>query len=185
MRNILVGGVGYRLLRDYSVGVVVSDRLEEREWPEHVRVQDLSFNPVAVAQQLEEDLAADPDLLVLFVSAAARGRRPATVVSYRWDGSLPGPDRVQAAVAEAVTGVIALDNTLMVAKQFGGLPEDVVVVEIEPKVEGFGEELTAEVAEGVEEVIRRVEAIALNPSLAERLPLTPLGGGALPHVGSH
>ena len=183
MRPVLVGGVGYRLLRDYSAGVLVTDRLEQLRWPDHVRVQDLSFNPVAVAQQLQDDMAHEPDLLVVFVSAAARGRRPGAATSYRWDGGLPSPDRVQAAVAEAVTGVIALDNTLIVARQFDGLPEDVAVVEIEPKVESFGEALSPEVDEGLDEVVRRVRTIALDPSVVRSLPLAPLGGGALPRVG--
>lgn len=179
-RSVLVGGVGYRHLRDHSVGTVVSDRLEGREWPEHVRVQDLSFNPVAVSQQLEEDLTED-DVLVL-ISAVERGRPPGTVVAYRWDGELPDPERVQDAVAEAVTGVIALDNTLMVTKQFGGLSSHVVVVEIEPAEESFGDELSDPVAAGVERIVEVVERIALDPATVERIPVAPLGGGALPRV---
>lgn len=179
-RVVLVGGVGYRHLRDHSVGVVVSDRLEERAWPEHVRVQDLSFNPVAVSQQLQEELSAD-DVLVL-VSAVGRGRAAGTVVAYRWDGELPGPERVQDAVAEAVTGVIALDNTLMVTRQFGGLPSDVVVVEIEPAEESFGDELSDTVADGLDRIVEVVERVALDPSTVGRIPVAPLGGGALPRV---
>lgn len=179
-RSVLVGGVGYRHLQDHSVGVVVSDDLEEREWPEHVRVQDLSFNPVAVSQQLQEDLSAG-DVLVL-VSAVGRGRPPGTVVAYRWDGELPGAERVQDAVAEAVTGVIALDNTLIVTKQFGGLPSDVVVVEIEPAEESFGDELSDAVLAGTDRIVDVVERIALDPAAVERIPVAPLGGGALPRV---
>lgn len=179
-RPVLVGGVGYRHLRDHSVGVVVSDRLEAREWPDHVRVQDLSFNPVAVSQQLQEDLSAD-DVLVL-VSAVGRGRPPGTVVAYRWDGELPDAGRVQDAVAEAVTGVIALDNTLMVTRQFGGLPQNVVVVEIEPAEESFGDELSDAVAAGVGRMVEVVERVALDPATVERIPVAPLGGGAVPRV---
>ena len=181
-RSVLIGGVGYRHLRDHSAGVLASDRLAERPWPEHVRVEDLSFNPVAVAQQLEDDLAEDPSLLLVLLSAVQRGRRPGSVVAYRWDRRLPGAEHVQAAVAEAVTGVINVDNTLVVARQFGGLPEDVVVVEIEPQVESFGDELSPAVARAADEAIAIVERLAGDPELLGRFPVAPLGGGALPHL---
>ena len=38
-------------------------------------------------------------------------------------------------MTEAVTGVIALDNTLVVTRHFGGLPDEVVVIEVEPGVQ--------------------------------------------------
>ena len=42
-------------------------------------------------------------------------------------------------MAEAVTGVISLDNLLIVAGFFDALPADVVVIEVEPEDEGWGE----------------------------------------------
>ena len=42
-------------------------------------------------------------------------------------------------MSEAVTGVISLDNLLIVCGALGGLPDDVRVVEVEPADEGWGE----------------------------------------------
>ena len=150
--RVLVGGVGYRNLRDYSLGPHVADLLAERA-ADGVEVEDLSYGPV----QITHNLKARPqyDRLVL-VGAVGRGRRPGTVVCYRWDGVLPAAEEVQARVAEAVTGVISLDNVLVVCGAFGGLPGDVRVVEIEPADEGWGEGLSQAVESNLPEVIEAV-----------------------------
>ena len=138
--RILIGGVGYSYLRDGSVGPLVVAELAREAWPDGVLVEDLSYGPIAVLQRLQE---ADPpfDRLVL-VAAVRRGRAPGTVTAYRWDHRLPDAAEIQARVAEAVTGVISLDNLLVVVGFFTALPRDVAVLEVEPEDEGWGEGLS-------------------------------------------
>ena len=136
----IVAGVGYRNLRDHSIGVEVADRPRADAWADDVVVEDLSYNPIAVMQRLEDEPPDRRFERAVVVGAVERGDRPpGTVTAYRWDGVLPGDEEIQRAVTEAVTGVIALDNTLVVTRHFGGLPDDVVVVEVEPGVQEFGE----------------------------------------------
>ncbi len=175
-RRVLIGGIGYRDLRDYSVGVVATDHLGLRDWPPGVEVDDLSFNPVAVSQRLEDVSAANPIDCLIVVAAVARARRPGTVTAYRWDGVLPDAEAIQSAVAEAVTGVIALDNTLVVVRQFGGLPEMVIVVEIEPAIEEFGEAFSDDVQASFDGLCDLVAELATQPVAAARLDCLPLGG---------
>ena len=52
---VLIGGVGYRNLRDHSAGVKVTDALAAWAWPAGVIIEDLSYNPIAVVQRLEDD----------------------------------------------------------------------------------------------------------------------------------
>lgn len=180
--RVLVGGVGYRDLGDQSFGPGVSDRLAERDWPPgvDVEVDDLSFNPIALVQRLEAEPAERRFNRVVLVSAIARAGRPAgTVEAYRWDGALPSPGRIQAAVAEAVTGVISLDNTLIVGRQFGGLPDEVLVVEIEPENESFGDRLSGVVQAQAAAVDDLVMRLATDPGAPAHVPLAPLGGGRL------
>ena len=136
----LIGGVGYSYLRDGSVGPLVVAELAREAWPDGVLVEDLSYGPIAVLQRLQE---ADPpfDRLVL-VAAVRRGRAPGTVTTYRWDHRLPDAAEIQARVAEAVTGVISLDNLLVVVGFFNALPRNVSVLEVEPEDEGWGEGLS-------------------------------------------
>lgn len=174
--RVIVAGVGYRNLRDHSVGVAVVDRLEARPWPADVVVEDLSYNPIAVVQWLEDEPADRRFERAVVVAAVERRRAPGTVTAYRWDGVLPGDEEIQRAVTEAVTGVIALDNTLIVTRHFGALPDEVIVVEVEPAVHEFGEAFSDAVAGAFDVVCEQVVALATGPDAARRLPRSPLGG---------
>jgi hydrogenase maturation protease len=149
---VLVGGVGYRFLRDDSVGPYVSDLLADRA-ADGIEVEDVSYHPVGLSQNLQE--RPPYDRLVL-VGAVRRGRAPGTVESYRWDGELPSRDEIQRRVSEAVTGVISLDNLLIVCGAFGGFPSDVRVIEIEPGNEGWGEGFSAAIEARLPAVLEAV-----------------------------
>jgi hydrogenase maturation protease len=176
--RVLVGGVGYRNLRDHSIGVEVVDRLTGRDWPAGVVVEDLSYNPIAVVQRLEDEPPDHRFARAVMVSAVARGdgRPGGTVASYRWDGVLPAAEDVQRAVTEGVTGVIALDNTLVVARHFEALPAEVAIVEVEPVVHEFGDGFSPVVAAVFESVCALVARLATDAATAARLPRAPLGG---------
>jgi hydrogenase maturation protease len=174
----VIGGVGYRDLRDHTIGPMVSDRLAEEEIPAGVEAHDLSYNPVAVGQWLDA-LGPDgrPDRMVL-VGAIERGREPGSHVAYRWDGILPDVERIQSAVSDAVTGVIHLDNTLIVLAQFGPLPDQLIVLEIEPVLEEFGEDLSPVLRQRFDPLKDSALRLATEDIEALRLPTCPLGGPA-------
>jgi len=174
--RVLVAGVGYRNLRDHSIGVAVADRLVDHVWPGDVIVEDLSYNPIAVVQRLEDEPPERRFTRAVVVGAVERSRPAGTVTAYRWDGVLPPDDEIHRAVTEAVTGVIALDNTLVVTRHFGGLPEEVVVVEVEPGIQEFGEELSESVAAVMDPLCDLVITIANDAEAAGRLPRAGLGG---------
>jgi hydrogenase maturation protease len=176
---VIVAGVGYRNLRDHSVGVEVSDRLEAASWPGDVVVEDLSYNPIAVVQRLEDEPPDRRFERAILVAAVERGGRPpGTVAAYRWDGVLPSDAEIQRAVTEAVTGVIALDNTLVVTRHFGALPDEVVVVEIEPAVQEFGDTFSDVVDRQIEGICALVRRLATRAEAVADLPLAALGGPA-------
>lgn len=170
----LVSGVGYHDLRDFSVGPWLARTLGEESWPEDVVVEDHGYNPVAVVHRLQEE---EPSFRLWVVAGSVRrGRRPGSVVAYRWDRRLPGKDEIQARVAEAVTGVVGLDNLLIVTEAFEAAPEAVVVVEVEPEAEELGHEFTPQVRSGAEEARCRIRDVALGRTDPSALPVAPLGG---------
>lgn len=170
----LIGGVGYHYLRDFSVGPWLVERLREERWPEGVAVEELSYDPVKIAHRLAG--AAPPFARLVVVGAARRGRRPGSVATYRWDGVLPDPERIQDRVSEAVTGVIDLDNLLVVLRAFGAAPGEVFVVEIEPDVEAMGEALSPPVRRAAEKAGRIARRLAANGGASPSVPTAPLGG---------
>ena len=146
--RVLVGGVGYRNLRDHSLGPWLADRFAEQAH-NGFEVEDLSYHPIGLSQNLRE---RPPYERVVLVGAVARGRQPGSIEAYRWSGQLPAPEEVQARVAEAVTGVISLENVLVVVGSLGGFPADVRVVEVEPADEGWGEGFSPEVQSRLGEI---------------------------------
>ena len=150
--RVLVGGVGYRNLRDGSLGPYLADRLAHRAG-NGVEVEDISYHPVGLVQNLQE---REPYDRVVLVGAVSRGRDPGTLETYRWDGVLPPVKEIQARVSEAVTGVISLENHLVVCGAFGALPDDVRVVEVEPANQEWGEGFSPEVEARLAEIEQAV-----------------------------
>ncbi|MDQ3767939.1 MAG: hydrogenase maturation protease [Actinomycetota bacterium] len=133
--RVLVGGVGYRFLRDNAVGVILTDQLAAAA-TDRIEVEDLGYHPIGFIFNLQEREAYDR---IVLVAGIARGREPGTVTTYRWDHELPSPKEIQNRVSEAVTGTVSLDNLLIITEAFGAFPDDVRVVEIEPADETWGE----------------------------------------------
>jgi len=158
--NVLISGIGYSNMSDMSFGRVLYGKMAEMSWPPHVHVEDLNFGPVMIYQWLEE-FPVKFDKVIL-VSAANRGREPGTLEMYAWDGRMPDEAGIQACVGEAITGVISLENLLIVCKQFGVLPADVKIIEIEPQNEEYGLEFSAVVAARVTDAIELVKSEAMK-----------------------
>lgn len=176
----LIGGVGYPDLSDHSLSWVVVDALAARELPTGIVVEDVSYNPVAVAQRLDAEPEPDRFGAVVFVSAVERGRTPGTLAAYRWDRRLPPDEEIHRAVTDAVTGIIHLDNTLVVTRHLGALPDRVVVIEIEPLVEAFATPMSPAVADAVPRICDLAVACATDGGVFDGLPLRALGGRPSP-----
>ena len=182
--RVIVSGVGYPDLSDYSVGIVVIEELAAWSPPQNVVVEDLSYNPIAVVQRFQDETPDRRFTRAVFVSAVTRPSRPAgTVKCYRWDGILPGEEEIQRAVTDGVTGIIALSNTLVIAKHFGGLPDEVVVVEVEPQSNEFGAGFSPPVAGVFDHVCGLMKTFATDGDAVAELPLEPLDYAVSPGWG--
>jgi hydrogenase maturation protease len=155
--RILVGGVGYTNLRDRSIGPLLIERLQARNWPADVVVEDASYGLIEVLFKLQ----AEPRgfRLGVFVSAVARGRTEGTVERYVWRAPTPSMDELQERIAEAVTGVVSLENLLQILAHFGALPTRTVVIEVEPEAEELWGPDLSDAARGA---LDRVEALILE-----------------------
>jgi hydrogenase maturation protease len=184
--RVIVAGVGYRNLRDHSAGLHLIDEMASVAWPSHVSVEDLSYNPIAVVQRFEDDPPDRRFSHAIVVAAVARGmaRPPGAVTAYRWDGVLPANDEIHQAVCDAVTGIIHVDNTLIVTRHFRALPDEVAVVEVEPLDDEFGDELSLAVAAGLRRARNLVESLIVNARQFDALPLSGLGGPGVVRISA-
>ena len=149
--------VGYRNLSDFSVGPVLLTELQSLDWERGVDIEDLSYGPIAVVQNLEERPPYDR---MVYLSAVQRGRVPGRVYRRAWNAPLPPEEEIQARIGEAVTGVIDLDNLLVIAQYFRVLAPEVVIIEVEPLNCGSGEALSPAVHAMVPDILKQMRAEA-------------------------
>lgn len=176
MRRVLIGTVGYHNLRDYSIGPKLLPRLRAIDWPPGVDVDEMNWGPIAIVQHFEA--LSKPYDRVVFLSAMAGGRPPGTVTLRRWLGGLPSTQEIQDRVSEAVTGVISLDNLLIVGEYFGIWPQEVLVVDVEPGPQEAGDTLTTQVEAAIPMVLSTIQRAA-SEELASLEPLAELHGETL------
>ncbi len=131
----LIGGFGRPGMRDLDFGRQVVEYFQQLEWPEGVVVEDLSCSAPLVLHRLQE---LRPAKVVLLGAVARDLDPPATIRRYPVDLTPPCPGEVRRSVEESVMGLVDLDHTLAMARHWGGLPVDTVVIEVEPADASFG-----------------------------------------------
>lgn len=164
--RVLIGGVGYRWMRDASFGLVACDALARQGWPDGVEVADLGYGALYVALDLAD--ANPPYERIILIAAVRRDRVPGRLYSARWAPPPADDDDLQERIREAGAGVIDLDHLLRIARHFGGLPEEVVCIEIEPADVSGGEGLSDAAAACLDETLRLVRVEALTAPALRR-----------------
>jgi hydrogenase maturation protease len=150
--RVLIGGVGYRWCGDASFGLVATDELARMPWRDGVRIEDLGYGALHVTMDLAD---ADPPYeRVILIAATARGRERGRLYRFTCEPGERDPGDVQARMYEAAAGVIHVDHLVVIGHQLNALPDDVVVIELEPEPGTTGDTLSA-------------HALALLPELVE------------------
>lgn len=176
MRRVLVGTIGYENLRDFSIGPKLLPELRAIDWPPGVDVEEMNWGPIAIVQNFEA--MTTPYDRVVILTANRRDRPTGTITTYRWCGDLPSDEEIQDRVSEAVTGVISLDNLLIVGEYFEIWPDEVIIIDVEPGPEESGEELTPAVEVVVPAVLEIVRHVAIN-DLTNLSPMEQLRGDGI------
>ena len=149
----LVGGFGRPGMRDLDFGRQVVECLQQLEWPDEVVVEDLSCSAPLVLHRLQELRPAK----VVLVGAVSRDfDPPGTIRRYEVDLTPPDPDELCRSVEESVMGLVDLDHTLAMARHWGGLPADTVVIEVEPAEASFGLGFSEELAHALDPIMDMV-----------------------------
>ncbi len=163
--KVLIAGVGHPNLKDLSFGQVLLPHLKRQDWAKEFDLENLSFGAIAVLQWFE-DFPGKYDRVV-FVSAAEReGREAGTLDVSEWDFAPLDETVVQECVAESVTGIISLDNLMMILQYFKALPKEVVVLDLEPVDSNIGFECSPEITarfDEFSEIVKEKATARLEP----------------------
>ena len=145
-KPILILGIGNILLQDEGVGVRAVERLRQRQLPPDVEIVDGGTGGADLV-----DVIADRRKVIV-IDAMEAAAAPGTVSRFSGDELLPDPD---AAISLHQLGLV---ESLVMARQLGCPPREVIVFGIQPARIRPGLELSPPVAAAVAEVIDAVLA---------------------------
>ena len=134
----MIGTVGFYFgMREYPLGPVLYDRLQQAHWPQGVTLRDMNLPPVVVMQDFKsrnEDL----DRIVL-VAGVFRGlEQPGTISCRHWQGGTRDAEEMQERMFQGLVGGINLDNLLIIGEYFAIWPAELITVEVEISNNLFG-----------------------------------------------
>jgi Ni,Fe-hydrogenase maturation factor len=176
-KKVLIGTVGYQLLGNHSVGPNLLPQLQSVNWPEGVVVDEMNWGPIAVIQYLES-LETAFERVVFLVAIEREHRKIGEISLYQWRGGLPDDKQIQACVGDAATGVISVENLLVIGEHFKVWPKEVYLIDVEPGMEIAGEQFTKNVTAQVPKILELTRQIALN-GIDERMKILELRGDTL------
>jgi hypothetical protein len=140
----IIGIVGYYgFVRGYPLGPELMERLHTLPWPGDVEIREMNWGPVAIVQDFQAQ-AEQPERVVL-VGALDRGLAEGTVSCRRWSGGALDLGGVQRRMFEAVTGIISLDNLLVIGAHFAVWPDETFTVELQWPESGLGDLVLGEI----------------------------------------
>ena len=156
-RRVLIGTVGYHLLRDYSIGPNLLPQLHAMEWPNGVVIDEMNWGPVAIVQQFET--LPEPYDRVIILTATDLGKPPGAITLRLWRGGLPTVEQIQDRVSEAVTGTISAENLMIIGEHFKIWPKETLLCDVQPGPEEAGETFTPEVEAVVPQVLETLQQL--------------------------
>lgn len=164
-KRVLVGTIGYQLLGNHSVGPNLLPEIKQMGWPEGVTVEEMNWGPIAIVQYFEA-LEKSFDRVVFLVAIERPNRMVGEIEVFKWMGGLPSEKQIQACIGDAATGVISVENLLVIGEFFKIWPSKVFLVDVEPGPEKAGEFLTQDVQNKVPEILRILEEVSINEDKA-------------------
>jgi hydrogenase maturation protease len=137
-------------LRDLDFGRNFVSYVEHLEWPEDVVVEEIPSSALLVLHRLQE---LRPDKLVIVV-ATSRAPDPPGLVR-RFELNDPPGEHVDRHVGDVRAQEVDLAHTLALARQWGALPET-VVIEVEPAETTLGLGFSEEVGASLDRIVALV-----------------------------
>lgn len=158
-KRTLIGTVGYQLLRNHSVGPILLPEIIALPLPSNVVVEEMNWGPIAIVQYFQT-LPIHFERVVFLVAIERKGRKIGDIDIFHWKGELPSETQIQACIGDAATGVISVENLLVIGEFFKIWPKEVYLLDVEPGREIAGEHLSKKVMLKVPEILQTLQNLA-------------------------
>lgn len=160
-KRVLIGTIGYHLLRNHSVGPVLLPKILMLNLPQNIVVEEMNWGPIAIVQYFQT-LEIPFDRIVFLVALERPERNIGDINIYQWKGELPSETQIQACIGDAATGVISVENLLVIGEFFKIWPKELYLLDVEPGPEMAGEHLSEELKAKVPEILMKLEQLAVK-----------------------
>ena len=177
MKKVFIGTIGYHNLRNHSIGPALLPQLQKMNWKEGVEVDELNWGPIAIVQKFQS-LPTPYDRVILLAAIERPGRKIGDITVYKWMGNLPAEELIQRCVGDAVTGIISVENLLIIGEYFKIWTGETFVVDVEPGVEEAGEGFTEEMQQAIPDLILTLQQLC-NTGNRELINFKSLYGDTL------
>ena len=167
MTKVGIGLVGYyQFVRGYPIGPTLKERIDVADWSDEVEIKEMNWGPIAIVQEFQAE-KVNYDRFIL-ITAVDRGLPAGTVTCRRWIGGEIDVLDVQDRVFEAVTGIISMDNLLVIGQHFDIWPEEVITIEAQLVNTAMGDLVISEME--IDQQRGEISIIGNNP-LSDKMQL--------------
>lgn len=163
MKKVFIGTVGYHNLRNHSIAPALLPQLQKMQWPHGVEIDELNWGPIAIVQKFQS-LSMPYDRVVLIAAIETPGRKIGDITVYKWMGKLPDEELIQRCIGDAVTGVISVQNLLIIGEYFKIWSGETFVVDVEPGPEEAGEDFTEEMQQAIPGLMITLQQLCITDS---------------------
>jgi len=177
MKKVFIGTVGYHNLRNHSIGPALLPQLQKMTWAPGVDIDELNWGPIAIVQKFQS-LPTHYDRFILLAAIERPGRNMGEITVFQWQGKLPDEELIQRCIGDAVTGVISVENLLIIGEYFKIWTGETLLVDVEPGPEQVGEDFTEEVQHVIPDLILTLQHLS-TANKAELIKFKPLYGDTL------
>lgn len=177
MKRVFIGTVGYHNLCNHSIGSVLLPQLQKINWVPGVDLDELNWGPIAIVQKFQS-LPTHYDRIILLSAIERLDRNIGDITVFKWEGKLPDEDLIQRCIGDAVTGVISVENLLIIGEYFKIWKGETFLVDVEPGTEQAGENFTEEMQQAIPDLILTLQHLS-NADSTELVNFKPLYGDTL------
>ncbi|MFW5904464.1 MAG: hydrogenase maturation protease [Candidatus Saliniplasma sp.] len=143
-KNIGVIGLGNPLNGDDGIGIVLIQKLEERGKSPHISIFDAGTGGMKVLHFLK-----DLDKVII-IDAVDLDKEPGDFVFFN-------PEEVKSLKEPSGTHDSNLFEVLELSKDLGEIPDEIIIMGIQPKCTEIGEDLSDEVENNLENMLDSLE----------------------------